>query len=535
MVRHGSPQVPRQGASSPSPASRLSRTPEGLFFTGECLTYRVTGLTSYSLDRLRITLKAYKPEEPASFQIDTLDLYYSRTREAFTDNCAKYLKVEQSKVMADLTGLIAALEAERIAMKERGGSAEPPKMSEADRKEALAVLKSKDLLKQIVGDFDAIGFIGEKVNKMLAYLATVSRLLSDPLAVLILSRSGAGKTSLQEAACKFVPPESVIQYTRLTGQSLFYRDKNALKHKVLAVEEDEGMQPAMYSVKTLISSQKLSVSATRTDAKTGKFSVDDYEVSGPVVVFVSTTNPNGLDDETKQRFLVLTIDETPEQTKSIIQAQRTKSSPRWYRMSCDEESVTKLHHNMHRLLKPLTVTIPDELTIHWPYGRLQMRREHKKFFSLVKTITLLHQYQRKRESIRRSDGSVMESVEAIQRDVDLALELGKAVFMRNLDDVSPTGRALLREIKKLTTEKYDHMKALDPKRDLCLSEVPFTRKELRESTGWSETQIRQNIEPLVELGYLGRLSGRQGSTFRYVMLDDGEDDPQIAFDGKSTG
>jgi hypothetical protein len=395
------------------------------------------------------------------------------------------------------------------------------------------VLKSKDLLKQIVGDFDAIGFIGEKVNKMLAYLATVSRLLSDPLAVLILSRSGAGKTSLQEAACKFVPPESVIQYTRLTGQSLFYRDKNALKHKVLAVEEDEGMQPAMYSVKTLISSQKLSVSATRTDAKTGKFSVDDYEVSGPVVVFVSTTNPNGLDDETKQRFLVLTIDETPEQTKSIIQAQRTKSSPRWYRMSCDEESVTKLHHNMHRLLKPLTVTIPDELNIHWPYGRLQMRREHKKFFSLVKTIALLHQYQRKRESIRRSDGSIMESVEATQRDVDLALELGKAVFMRNLDDVSPTGRALLREIKKLTTEKYDHMKALDPKRDLCLSEVPFTRKELRESTGWSETQIRQNVEPLVELGYLGRLSGRQGSTFRYVMLDDGEDDPRIAFDGKS--
>ena len=117
-------------------------------------------------------------------------------------------------------------------------------------------------------------------------------------------------------------------------------------------------------------------------------------------------------------------------------------------------------------------------------------------------------------------------MQATQQDVDLALELGRAVFIRNLDDVSPTGRALLREIKKLTTGKYEHKKALDAKNGLSLWEVPFTRKELRETTGWSETQIRQNIEPLVELGYLGRLSGRQGSAFRYVMLDDGEKDPK---------
>jgi hypothetical protein len=510
-------------------ACTLSRTSEGLHFAGTSLAYRITGLTPYNLERLRITLKASPPDAAATFHIDTIDLYNCRAREMFAESCAKYLKAQQPAVMAELSLLIAALEAERIAMREKGSAAAVPSMTEDEKKEALETLKSKDLLKRIVGDFDALGFIGEKHNKLLGYIAAVSRLQPDPLALLILSRSGAGKTSLQDAVCKFVPPESAIQYTRMTGQSLFYRDQNALKNKVLAIEEEEGMQDAMYSIKTLISSQKLSIAATRTDAKTGKFSVDEYTVTGPVVVIVSTTNPDALDDETKQRFLTLTIDESPEQTKSILLAQRTKNSHTWYQMTADESGITKLHHNMQRLLKPLTVTFPDELKITWPFSRLQMRREQQKFLSLVKALALLHQNQRKTGTMKRLDGSKMEFVQATQKDVDIALELGRLVFARNVDDVSPTARTLLAAIVKLVQEKYDDMKALDSKRDLLLSEIPFTRKELRERIGWSETQVRRNIDQLVELGYVGRVNGRQGSTFRYLLIDDGSADPQFCF------
>jgi hypothetical protein len=140
------------------------------------------------------------------------------------------------------------------------------------------------------------------------------------------------------------------------------------------------MKDAMYSIKTLISSQKLSIAATRTDAKTGKFSVDEYMVYGPVVVMVSTTNPDALDDETKQRFLILTIDESPEQTKSILQAQITKNTHEWYQTTADENNVTKMHHNMQRLLKPLTVTVTRDLHLVWPYSRLQMRRSSRSLY-----------------------------------------------------------------------------------------------------------------------------------------------------------
>jgi hypothetical protein len=99
------------------------------------------------------------------------------------------------------------------------------------------------------------------------------------------------------------------------------------------------------------------------------------------------------------------------------------------------------------------------------------------------------------------------------------------VFHRNVDDVSPTGRRLLAEIARLVTEKYEALKV--DSRDLLISQVPFTRKELREQTGWSEAQVRQNIGPLAELGYIGVLKGQFGSTFRYVMLDDGSHDPKM--------
>jgi hypothetical protein len=131
--------------------------------------------------------------------------------------------------------------------------------------------------------------------------------------------------------------------------------------------------------------------------------------------------------------------------------------------------------------------------------------------------------------MKRSDGTKMEYVQATQKDIDLALELGHEIFARNVDDVSPTARKLLSYIIKLVKEKYGAIKSDDPKASFLRSEVPFTRKELREEIGWSETQVRRNLDQLVELGYIGRINGRQGSTFRYLLLDDGSADPEFCF------
>ncbi len=502
----------------------LTSKSDGLYFNGTYLQYRITGLTTFNLDRLKVTLKAMLPDTTL-FHVDTIDLYNSKARESFADGCHKYLKTKTENTTPELMQLITSLEAERVTLAEKPAEEEAvPKMSNEEVKEAMKILKESTLVNRIIEDYTAIGLIGEKHNKLLGYLSAVSRLLPDPLGVLILSRSGAGKTSLQDAVCKFVPPESRIQYTRLTGQSLFYRDENALKNKVLAIEEEEGMQDAMYSIRTLQSSQKLSIATTKTDSKTGKLSVDEYTVYGPVVIMISTTNPDALDPETRQRFLVLTIDESVEQTRKILQIQRQRITMTGSKYSMDESSVTKLHHNMQRLLKPLTPIFPDDMVIEYPYKRLQMRREQRKYLSLIKAITLLHQHQRKTGTITRLDKTTFDYVLVDKRDVKLAKELGSQVFHRNIDDVSPTGRTLIKHIAELVSEKT---LSTPPGETPDYGNTPFTRKELREKIGWSEAQVRQNIEPLVELGYLAVLGGRQGTSFRYVMIDDGLKDPKL--------
>ena len=92
--------------NQPESASPLARRSDGLYYTGTFLSFRITKLTTYNLERLKITLKAFLSEKPEEFHIDTLDLYSSRMRESFIESCQKYLKTKPEHINADLTSLI---------------------------------------------------------------------------------------------------------------------------------------------------------------------------------------------------------------------------------------------------------------------------------------------------------------------------------------------------------------------------------------------------------------------------------------------
>ncbi|MBK6723819.1 MAG: hypothetical protein IPG58_11325 [Acidobacteria bacterium] len=102
--------------------------------------------------------------------------------------------------------------------------------------------------------------------------------------LLIVARSSAGKSALQDALCAFVPPEELVRVTRLTGQALFYKDPYSLQRKMLVIAEDEGAMQAVYSRRTLASDQEAfdpgDPGRTR---RPGKLSTEHYEVFGPVV------------------------------------------------------------------------------------------------------------------------------------------------------------------------------------------------------------------------------------------------------------
>jgi hypothetical protein len=68
----------------------------------------------------------------------------------------------------------------------------------------------------------------------------------------------------------FVPAEDRTQYSAITGQSLIYKGETDLKHKVLALAEEEGASSASYALKLLQSEGELTIASTGKDAVTGK-------------------------------------------------------------------------------------------------------------------------------------------------------------------------------------------------------------------------------------------------------------------------
>ena len=51
-----------------------------------------------------------------------------------------------------------------------------------------------------------------------------------------------------EAVLAFVPEEERVKYSAMTGQSLFYMGETNLKHKILAIVEEEGAERATYAL-----------------------------------------------------------------------------------------------------------------------------------------------------------------------------------------------------------------------------------------------------------------------------------------------
>jgi len=80
-------------------------------------------------------------------------------------------------------------------------------LSEAEKAAALDLLKSPHLLDHVLADFARCGVVGEETNKLAAYIATISRHLEMPLAVLVQFSSAAGESSLMGASLAFVPEE----------------------------------------------------------------------------------------------------------------------------------------------------------------------------------------------------------------------------------------------------------------------------------------------------------------------------------------
>jgi len=489
-------------SSAPS-EEKIGTTEHGFVLSYPNRRYEVVAVEKPSPARLRATVKALGLE-PGRFHVETIDLYSARSRRLFAAEAGRLFRLPVETTEADLDKLLLA--AEQHAAKLLTAQPLVTILSEPDKVEAMKLGKSADLVGEIQRDLGKLGLIGEENNRLLLYLAMTSRKMGDPLAVHILSSSGSGKSYLQDGVLALCPEEDLIKLTALTDQALFYKGEDSLRHKCLAVEEVAGAEGARYAVRNLISAKKLTIEATIKNPLTGKMETQTNTVHGPTAVFETTTQPE-TDAETKSRFLLLSIDESPEQTTAILEAQRQRHTLAALVAKKERAALLRRHHAFQRALSPVAVVNPYEPLLGYGDERLTTRRDQPKYLNLILAVAFLHQMQRP----LRHHPVLGDYIEATLDDIAIANELATELFGAALDDLSAPSRNLAGLMAGYVAAEAARCRTGWEKTD-------FTRRALREAIKWSDARLRIHLGELIRLEYITPLCGGYGSAFRYRLL-----------------
>jgi DNA primase catalytic core len=477
--------------------------------------YRVLGLgKNTSLGILRLNVLVTRGER---LHVDTFDLYSSRHRVMYSKQAGEELGIKEEVVSRDLGRMLWKLEElqrQRI-QKALEPKEEEVQLSEDERAAAMELLRNPNLLGRILEDFERCGMVGEETNKLVSYLAVTSRLLESPLAILVQSSSAAGKSALMEAVLALLPEEQQVQYSAMTGQSLFYMGESDLKNKVLGIVEEEGALRAAYALKLLQSEGVLTIASTGKDATTGRLITHQYRVEGPVMLFLTTTAID-LDEELLNRCLVLTVDEERTQTQAIHRKQREAQTIEGLLARHEREEVLRVHRNAQRLLKPLLVVNPYARELTFLDSRTRTRRDHMKYLTLIRAIALLHQHQRSRKTVTHN-GKALEYIEVALDDISTANRLAHEVLGRSLDELPPQTRRLLLFVDEMVSAECGRQK-------IERTDFRFSRKDVRAFTKWSDSQLKRHLHRLEELEYLLVHHGGRGQSLVYELVFEGQGD-----------
>jgi hypothetical protein len=109
------------------------------------------------------------------------------------------------------------------------------------------------------------------------------------------------------------------------------------------------------------------------------------------------------------------------------------------------------------------------------------------------------------------DGEPVAYIEATLADLAAANKLARSVLERTLDEVSAPARKLLGEIRHLCEEQAQG--EVKP-------EYTFTRRDLKQQSGWSSWQLRVHLAELEREECIEPLMGSQGKQYTYSLTVD---------------
>lgn len=324
------------------------------------------------------------------------------------------------------------------------------------------LLEKKELWNYIVIDELNKKHVGDVESKEIVFISTMGRLIKNKkpysFNLLLHSESSAGKDHLVESVLQLFPKEDIEAFGRISKTALTYlhdaKEEPLFTYdgKVLYLEEitEEILNNEIMKVFTA----GLTKSAITKDQK-----AEVVEVKGkPVVICTTaTTKPT---PEILNRFSIVKLDESEEQTKRTFRAEEE---------DYDEEIIKFLGE-----LKPYKVVIPrsmkDKIGDNFPMSKVRYRREFQRFLDILRAVTIFNQNIRtKSKGEIISDWEDYDSAVSIFRNyrsgissIPLKKEDKRIIEVLSNSDEPLSVREILSDMKGYLTQSniYIHLKNL---------------------------------------------------------------------------
>ncbi|QMU65479.1 MAG: hypothetical protein GKR88_15080 [Flavobacteriaceae bacterium] len=453
-----------------------------LIYENEILQLTVLGgIKLEGLDRMRVTLKVQLQESSRPPVRHNLDLYNDTQLEKFIRKCAERLEIGTSIIAASLSKLTEELEKYRLQeIKKRTEDlkVKVKQLTKSEIDKAVEFLSNPKLLESTNKLIGQSGVVGEEINRQVMYLIFTQRKQEQPLHVISLGSSGTGKTHLQEKVGELIPEEDRLSLTSLSENSFYYFGKQELKHKVILIEDLDGVENALYPLRELQTKKRIVKLVPLKRANSQEPKTKCMVVEGPVCVAGCTTKEHIYEDNANRSFL-LYLDESEQQDQKIMDYQRQLSAGKidMYK----QKEVQEFLQNVQRVLKPIRVINPYAEQLVLPKTVFKPRRTNNHYLQFIEAITFYYQYQREKH-YNKETGE--EYIEVSIEDIENANTLLKGILLRKSDELTGNCRNYLELLKAyLKSKKKQQFTALEIRKQLRLPKTTQWRyhKQLMDS------------------------------------------------------
>jgi hypothetical protein len=375
---------------------------------------------------------------------------------------------------------------------------------------ATAVLADPALLSRVGRAVAGRGVVGERANALILSLAVLSQVTAAPISVVVKGDSSGGKSFLVAQVLTLFPDGWHIDFTSMSERALIY-DQREYRHTTIAVFEvhGQGSEFSNYIIRTLISEGCI---RHQTVEKEGGHLVGREVVKEGPTNFITTTTFPELHAENETRIWTLLVDDSPETTREVLNAQARAASGT-FRPADDGDLRQAFEWLKAAGARNAVVPFAALLAEAMPGRPLRLRRDFPRLLQLIQVSALLHQRQRQRDA----EGRVVATL----ADYGMVRELVVEVFQRS--------------VLGLTEKTLDLVEALErvlDGRDVSKDGLP-SYSDLVKETGKAKHYISRWLKPALEIGVVDNVNaGATGKPSALKMghyrLDGGDVLPTVA-------